>query len=141
MKGETLMENMQIHINYLAVIATTILGFIVGGLWYGPLFGKVWMREIGLNEEDIKKSNMLKIFGITIILNIIIALNLSAFLGPKSDLLFGLFAGLAVGIGWVSTSLGIIYLFGRKSFKLYLIDASYQIVIYALMGLIIGAWK
>lgn len=135
------MENMQIHINYLAVIATTILGFIVGGLWYGPLFGKVWMREIGLNEEDIKKSNMLKIFGITIILNIIIALNLSAFLGPKSDLLFGLFAGLAVGIGWVSTSLGIIYLFGRKSFKLYLIDASYQIVIYALMGLIIGAWK
>jgi len=135
------MENMQVHINYLAVLTTTILGFLVGGLWYGPLFGKAWMKEIGLTEENLKNSNMLKIFGLTIILNIIIALNLSAFLGPKPDLMFGLFAGLAAGIGWVSTSLGIIYLFGRKSLKLYLIDASYQIVIYALMGLIIGAWK
>jgi hypothetical protein len=135
------MENMQIHFNYLAILVTTILGFVVGGLWYGPLFGKVWMKELGLTEDSLKNSPMLKIFGLTIILNIIIALNLSAFLGPKPDLLFGLLAGLAVGIGWVSTSLGIIYLFGRKSLKLYLIDASYQIIIYACMGSIIGVWK
>lgn len=135
------MENMQIHINYLAVIVVTILAFVIGGLWYGPLFGKAWMKEVGMTEEDAAKGNMLKIFGTTIILNIIIALNLSAFLGPKPDLMFGLFAGLAVGIGWVSTSLGIIYLFSRKSLKLFLIDASYQTIIYALMGIILGIWK
>ena len=104
------MEQMQIHFNYLAIIATTALGFLIGGLWYGPLFGKAWQREVGLSDEAIKKANMIKIFGITIILNIIISMNLSAFLGPKPDVLFGLFAGLVVGMGWVSTSLGIIYL-------------------------------
>lgn len=135
------MENMQVHINYLAVIVVTILAFVVGGLWYGPLFGKAWMKEIGMTEEEAQKGNMVKIFGFTILLNIIIALNLSAFLGAKPDLTFGLFAGLAVGIGWVSASLGIIYLFSRKSLKLFLIDASYQTVIYAIMGAILGVWK
>lgn len=135
------MENLQIHINYLAVLVTTVLGFLIGGLWYGPLFGKIWMREIGLTEDTIKKSSMIRIFGLTILLNIVIALNLSAFLGPKPDMMFGLLAGLAVGIGWVAASLGIIYLFSRKSLTLYLVDAFYQVVIYALMGLIIGAWK
>ncbi len=135
------MENMQVHINYLAVVVVTILAFVIGGLWYGPLFGKAWMKEVGMTEEDAAKGNMVKIFGTTIILNIIIALNLSAFLGPKPDLMFGLFAGLAVGIGWVSASLGIIYLFSRKSLKLFLIDASYQTIIYALMGIILGIWK
>lgn len=135
------MEQMQIHFNYLAIITTTALGFLIGGLWYGPLFGKAWQREVGLSDETIKKANMIKIFGITIILNIIISMNLSAFLGPKPDVLFGLFAGLAVGMGWVSTSLGIIYLFSRKSLKLYFIDASYQTIVYAAMGAILGSWK
>lgn len=135
------MEHFQVHFNYYAIIVVTILAFIIGGLWYGPLFGNAWMKEIGLTKEDAKNTSMIKTFGITIILNIIIALNLSAFLGPNPNLLFGLVAGLAVGIGWVSASLGIIYLFSKKSLKLFLIDSSYQTVIYAAMGAILGIWK
>lgn len=135
------MESAQIHINYLAVLVVTILAFVLGGLWYGPLFGKAWMQETGITEEDAKKSNMVKTFGLSILLNIIIALNLSAFLGAKADLQFGLFAGLAAGIGWVSASIGIMYLFSQKSLRLFLIDAGYQTVIYAIMGAILGAWK
>ena len=134
------MESAQIHINYLAVVVVTIIAFILGGLWYGPLFGKTWMKESGVKEGD-GKDKMVRTFGLSILLNLIIALNLSAFLGAKADLQFGLFAGLAAGIGWVSASLGIIYLFSQKSLKLFIIDAGYQTVIYAIMGAILGAWK
>lgn len=134
------MESSQIHINYLAVIVVTILAFVLGGLWYGPLFGKAWMKESGVKEGD-GKDKMVRTFGLSILLNIIIALNLSAFLGAKADLQFGLFAGLAAGIGWVSASIGIMYLFSQKSLRLFLIDAGYQTVIYAIMGAILGAWK
>lgn len=134
------MESAQLHINYLAVIVVTILAFVLGGLWYGPLFGKAWMKESGVKEGD-GKDKMLRTFGLSILLNIIIAFNLSAFLGAKADLQFGLFAGLAAGIGWVSASLGIIYLFSQKSLKLFIIDAGYQAVIYAIMGAVLGAWK
>ena len=134
------MESAQLHINYSAVIVVTILAFVIGGLWYGPLFGKAWMKESGVKEGD-GKDKMARTFGLSILLNLIIALNLSAFLGAKADFQFGLFAGLAAGIGWVSASLGIIYLFSQKSLKLFIIDAGYQTVIYAIMGAILGAWK
>ncbi|MBX3006502.1 MAG: DUF1761 domain-containing protein [Melioribacteraceae bacterium] len=135
------MEGAQIHINYFAVIAVTILAFVIGGLWYGPIFGKPWMKETKITEEDAKKSNMVKIFGTSIILNFIIAINLSMFLGPKPDLAWGLMAGALAGVGWVSASLGIIYLFSQKSLKLFLIDAGYQTVIYTIMGGVLGVWK
>jgi hypothetical protein len=99
------------------------------------------MKEANVSEEDAKNSNMVKVFGTTIILNFIIAINLSAFLGPKPDLAWGLMAGALADIGWVSASLGIIYLFSRKSLKLFLIDAGYQTVIYTIMGGVLGVWK
>jgi hypothetical protein len=36
-----------ITINYLAVIAAAIAAVGVGVLWYGPLFGKEWMKLMG----------------------------------------------------------------------------------------------
>lgn len=135
------MEGAQIHINYLAVFAAALLGFIIGGLWYGPLFGKQWMKEMNFTEESLKKSNMARIFGLSFVLSLVISFNLAAFLGEKADLMWGLTAGALAGIGWVAASIGITYLFGRKSLKLFLIDAGYQAVTYTLMGGLLGVWK
>lgn len=130
------------YINYLAVFVAAILSFVIGGAWYSPvLFGNIWMKEMGFTEQDTKNSNMAKIFGLSFILALIISFNLAAFLGPKADLGFGLAAGAAAGIGWVSASIGIVYLFGKKSLKLFLIDAGYQAVTYIIMGGLLGVWK
>lgn len=128
-------------INYLAVVVSAVLSFVIGSLWYGPLFGKIWLKEIGLDPKELEKVNMFKIFGTAFILTLIIGFNLAAFIGPDSDLNSGLLYGALAGIGWVAASLGVVYLFGRKSLKLFLIDAGYQVVIYTLMGGIIGIWK
>ncbi|MBA4250400.1 MAG: DUF1761 domain-containing protein [Chlorobiaceae bacterium] len=135
------MEGAQIHINFLAVFVSSILAFVVGFLWYGPIFGKTWVKEMGFTEESLKKSNYALIFSFAFGLTLIIALNLSAFLGSEPNLVWGMTAGALAGIGWVSTSLGITYLFGRKSLKLFFIDAGYSAVTYTLMGAILGVWK
>ncbi len=128
-------------INFLAVIVAAVSSFVVGSLWYSPvLFGKVWQREAKLTDENIKNANMVKIFGLTFVLSLIIALNLAAFLGAEATLSFGLFAGAAAGIGWVATALGILYLFEQNSFKLWLINAGYHAVTFTIMGGILGAW-
>jgi len=41
------------QINWLAVLAATVAHQVIGFLWYGPLFGKMWMRAIGLNAEQV----------------------------------------------------------------------------------------
>ena len=130
------------QINFPAVIVAALSSFLIGGLWYSPiLFAKAWMNEVGLSEEDTKRANMGKLFGGSFILSLIISFNLAAFIGPEADFSFGLFAGAAAGIGWVAMSFGIVYLFEKRSMKLFLINAGYQAVTYTVMGGILGLWN
>ena len=129
-------------LNYVAIVVAALTTFVLGGLWYSPiLFARSWMREAGLSEERTRQANMGKVFGLSAIATLVMAFNLAAFIGPKADLGFGLFAGLAAGFGWVAMSLGVIYLFEQRSRRLWLINSGYQVVAYALMGAILGVWK
>ncbi len=40
------------EINYWAVLVATILQFIVGAVWYMPIFGKAWGQIHGFNEHS-----------------------------------------------------------------------------------------
>jgi len=128
------------NINWLSVIVAAIVAFLIGGIWYGPIFGKAWMIESNFTEEDLQKRNMPKVFGLSLLLSFIAAFVLELFIGSAADLTFGVMAGFMAGIGWVSTMLGILYLFEMKSFKAYLINAGYCVVTLTAMGAILGAW-
>ena len=129
------------QINYLAVVVASIASFVIGGLWYSNLmFAKIWMKESGMTEEKAKQTSMVKVFGLSYLLSLIICFNLAAFLGPQSDLKWGLIAGALTGIGWVATSFGINYLFEHRSLKLFLINAGYFAVTFIIAGGILGAW-
>lgn len=129
-------------INYWAVIVAAATSFIIGAVWYSPsIFGKIWMDENKLTKQDLGLVNMSKIFSGAFVLNLIIALNLAAFLGSKQDFVWGMTAGALAGIGWVAASFGVIYLFEQKSIRLYLINAGYLAFVFIVMGGILGYWK
>jgi hypothetical protein len=129
-------------LNLVAIVVATVVAFVLGGLWYSPiLFAKAWMREAGLTEAQTRAAPMGRVFGLAMLATLVMAVNLAAFIGPTGGIGFGLFAGLAAGIGWVTMSLGVIYLFEQRSLKLWLINSGYQVLAYALMGAILGAWK
>ncbi|MTI37932.1 DUF1761 domain-containing protein [Fulvivirga lutimaris] len=126
-------------INWLAIIVATLLTFVLGAIWYGPLFGKRWMRENGFNEEDLKNANMAKIYGTAFVLEFIMTVNLAFFLNGLS-VQEGLMYGFATGFGWVAMALGVNYLFARKSMMLWFIDGFYFVVSFLIMGAILTAW-
>ena len=132
----------QISFNYLAILVATVSTFLLGGLWYSPaLFGRAWMREVGLTDEKCKaQGGVGRIMGLSFLLELIMAFNLAAFLGAKATLTFGLFAGAAAGFGWVALSFGVTYLFERKSLRLFFINAGYHGFALTIMGAILGAW-
>ncbi|MBK6498787.1 MAG: DUF1761 domain-containing protein [Saprospiraceae bacterium] len=41
--------------NWLAILGSGLVPMAVGALWYGPLFGKVWMKEADMSLEKIPK--------------------------------------------------------------------------------------
>jgi hypothetical protein len=128
------------ELNYLAILLSALSTFVLGGLWYSPaVFGKVWMRENGFTEEDLKKGSMGKIFGLAFLLALISAINLAMFMGPEKSVTMGAVYGFAAGFGWVATFVGTHYLFERKSFTLFLINAGYSVIALTIMGVIIVA--
>lgn len=128
-------------LNLLAIALAAASTFLLGGLWYSPiLFARSWMREAGLTEEQTRQAPLARVFGFSALASLVMAFNLAAFIGPKASLGFGLFAGLAAGLGWVAMSLGVIYLFEQRSLRLWLINSGYQVVAYTMMGAILGAW-
>ena len=129
------------QISYLAVTAAAISTFLVGGLWYSPiLFGKVWQREAGLSDQQLANSNMVRIFGAALLLSLVAALVFALFLGPRPSMPLGLGAGFSAGLCWVASSIGINYLFARRSFKLFLIDGGYHTVQFTMIGVILALW-
>lgn len=129
-------------LNWLAVISATIVAFLVGGLWYSrKLFGAAWMQEIGLSEDELQQGSMPVLFGGTLVLQFLAAAALGVFLGTGSDWLIGLQAGLLIGLFWIATSYATTYLFERRSMRLFLINAGYYVVLFGVMGTIIGAWN
>jgi hypothetical protein len=131
------------HINWLAVLAAAVSSFVLGGLWYSKaLFGRAWMSANNLSDADLAKSNMAKIFGLSLVFSVIMAANLAAFLAePKTTASWGATAGFLAGFGWVALSIATIALFERRSWKYMLINGGYMTVSFVIMGLIIGAWR
>jgi hypothetical protein len=123
--------------NMLAIFAAAAAGFLVGGLWYGPLFGKAWMSENGLTEERLKNANMLKIYGLTFAFSVLSAVflgHLLAFFDTSARATMMISTGIA--LGYIVPAIGTNYLFSRKSGKLFAIDAGYWVAFYAAMGAI-----
>jgi hypothetical protein len=42
---------MEFQINYIAVIVAIVANFILGFIWYTPLFGKAWARELKMDTS------------------------------------------------------------------------------------------
>jgi hypothetical protein len=127
------------EINLLAVLIAAVSSFIIGGLWYSPLlFEKAWQRETGMTEEHLKGGNMALIFSVAFVLIFLAALVFAMFLGPNAGLGFGTSAGFGAGLFWAAGSLGVIYLFERRSLKLWLINGGYLTVMFTAIGAILG---
>jgi hypothetical protein len=126
-------------VNWLAVFAAAASSFVLGGLWYGPLFGKRWQALAGVTDEQVKNSNMPLIFGGSFVLALIAAAMFAVFIG-KIDAVTATGYGLSAGLCWVATSFGINYLFERKSLGLFLINGGYHTLQFTLIGAILGAW-
>jgi len=127
-------------VNWLAVLAAAAACFVLGGLWYSGLFAKPWQAAAGLSDEEVKGGNKPLMFGGAFVLAFVTSAVFAMFLGPKATLGFGAAAGFAAGLGWVTTSLGVIYIFERRKLRLWLINGGYQTLQFTIMGAILGAW-
>ncbi|MCJ7421480.1 DUF1761 domain-containing protein [Sphingomicrobium astaxanthinifaciens] len=124
--------------NWIAIVVAAVSAFVLGGLWYGPLFGRKWMALVGITEETMASANMAMIYSLAFVLNLLAAATFSMFLG-EVDIVTGATYGLVAGLFWVAGSFGVSYLFERRPLGLWLINGGYHAAQFTLFGAILGA--
>jgi len=136
-------------INYWAVLVAAVVNMVVGFMWFGPLFGKTWIKLAGLNYEHLAegaKSGMGKKYFIAFVGSFLIALMLDhaiifsgAYLGI-AGVLSGVNAGFWNWLGFFVPVTASAYLWEGKPFKLWLLNATYYLVVLVIMGAILASW-
>ena len=132
-----------VEINYLAVLVCGVLSMVTGALWYGPIFGKAWMQEIGATEEELKKEfNPAKTYSLAVLGHIIMALVIAYFISMTgaANIVNGIRVALAGWVGLIAAPFFINGLFNKKSMRLFIIDAGYQLVNSVVFGIVLVLW-
>lgn len=134
-----------VEINWLSVLVVAVINFIIGFLWYGPLFGKQWMKAMKFTSADIKKGKEKGMAGpmvISFITSLITAFILAVFVGlaGASSIVDGAFVGILVWLGFfLTTAIGSM-LWEGKSSSLFFLNTTYDIVRFIIMAAILAAW-
>lgn len=135
---------MVFDINYLAVLVAAIANMAVGSLWYGPVFGKMWMKYMGFTHESIKSmplkpwQAMIGGFVTALLLSYVLAHVAIAF-GAKG-VMGALQLAFYIWLGFTATTLAESFLWEGKPLGLFMLNASRSIVTLAVMSLILVLW-
>jgi len=124
------------QISLVATLVATVAGFVLGALWYGPLFGKTWMAAGGFTQDQLRRDvNAGVAYGLTFVLGLVASFVFGLFLGPHPSLALGVGAGASAGLCWVATALATNYLFEGRRPALTFINGGYHAVRFTLIGL------
>ncbi len=142
---------MDFKINIIAVLVAVVANFILGSIWYMPLFGKVWGKEMGYDSNmkpDMKV--MMKGMAFMVIGNFLFAWVLAWTMagwqfipganemGPLVNAInsaFFLWLGFYVPGNLTNT------VWEKKSWKLSGINAGYQLASLLVVAFILSYWK
>jgi Protein of unknown function (DUF1761) len=120
------------NVSLVATLAATVLGFLLGGLWYGPLFGSRWAALAGVSSET--RRSPAAVYAATFVLGFIAAYVFGLYIGPNPGRAFAIACGAAAGLCWVATSVATNYLFEGRPPALIVINAGYHAVRFTLIG-------
>lgn len=87
---------MNFYIFFLAALVPLVMGFI----WYGPLFGNAWMKEMGFTKESLAGQNM----ALTFILSYVFSFLIAVFLLPATIHQMGVYSTLAGEPGFAEST-------------------------------------
>jgi hypothetical protein len=130
---------MDIIVNYWAVLGGAIFLFVMGMIWYGPLFGKMWMKIMGaehMSKEEMSamQKQMMPMYVVQVLLGLVTSYVLYAFVHMSG---MGIKMGFFVWLGFAMPMAAGAMWDTKKGMAMnkFLVTAGYQLV-----TLLVLAW-
>jgi hypothetical protein len=141
----------EVPINYWAVLVCGVAAMVLGALYFGPLFGKMYSRLMGFDAMDPAKraevmKGMNKSYALTFVGSLVTAFILAhaviyaqAYMG-WSGLSAGLVTGFMSWIGFIApVTMGNV-LWGQSTWKLWALSNGHNLLQLLIFGAILGTW-
>ncbi|HEY6121694.1 MAG TPA: DUF1761 domain-containing protein [Pyrinomonadaceae bacterium] len=134
------------RINYLAVIVAAVVHFIIGGLWYGLVFGNQFIQLIGWSQEklaQVANQNHGQEYLIAFVSSLVLVFILAHFVQytKAKTAVDGLQTAFWLWLGFIVTTQLSTVVFEERRLGLYLLNIGYQFVGTAVAGIILALWK
>jgi len=132
-------------VNILIVLVAAIAGFIISSLWYSLLFGKKWMKLVGITAEEAERmknekhgKEMLLGFISTFIMAYVLGYVL--ILAGVADISGAITLAVILWLGFIATmTLGPV-LWEKKPLGLYLLNNEHNLLVLIVMSIILTLW-
>lgn len=133
------------EINFPLILALGIISMLIGAIWYGPIFGKHWLKLQGANPKQLPtQSQMIPLYLIQFISTLFLIFVIYVFTKPANHVMpelhsaLWLFAGIALPILtsatiWTSHS-------PTSKAKILLIQSGYTLILFTIIGYTIQNW-
>ena len=131
-----------IPFNATSLLACTVAGFFLSFVWYTPLFGKAWAKEMGFDPaEKPATPALIKSLLLTVVSVFLIALVLGNNMAVWTPSTWGiagkdlpkfaqaLQAGVFTWMGFFLSNLLLGVAWEKRSWKLFAIDAGYYLTL------------
>ena len=139
--------------NWFAQLVAVLVYVGLGAIWFGPLFGDAWAREMDLEglDEEAKKRQMPRGVLLTVVGGFLLAFALRfvtaaftpAYWYPDGEQLSGVGAWMGGFWAWlgcfVPVQLGRVG-WENRSWRLFGINTSFDFLALSAMALILGLW-
>jgi hypothetical protein len=134
-----------LHFNFLALLVSALIQWLIGGLWYSLLFRKPWMALTGYlrpaNGERPKGAvvAMIASFVISLVLSLMLA-HVVIWAGADG-FAHGMFLGFICWLGFIAGPLLAQQIYEQRPMMQWAINAGYWLVALLVSGGLLAVWR
>ena len=137
------------EVNLLAVLTCGVFSMILGFIWFGPLFGKQWMKVIGADKNTDSQNKAIQktmgpIYAISFVLALFQAYVLAQYINGWQEA-SGLENALWIWAAFIIPTVAGGSMWNNDSPKVigtrFMILGGYYLILLAVFGLILGTWR
>lgn len=140
-----MIEVLNVQIYLLAIFFAMLSNVFVGMLWYGPLFGKSWIKLVGIKPSELTMDN--DTYAKSILIALLGAIGLNSILqysmqlsGLSNEIINVVVCAAMISLTFSAPPLLNLVIYENRPTKLFLINIFHQFAVYLVMGLVLSIW-
>ncbi len=136
-------------VNFPAIFVAALAAFFIGFMWHGPLFGKYWIKMMGIPKAEMEAAQakgmgpmipqMIAAYVQQVVVALVISFLANALL--ISDATSAVMFAALLWFGFIVTIQLNLVLWEKRKMDLYLFEVVYHLVSMVVVTLIVVLWR